>query len=215
MMDFKIVHARAELQVYSVAPIRGFVPPSIVVVGEQLNSVSEILYNGILVSEYVVSSPSRLIVRIPPSQVGKDLMDFKVFSNRPLQNADASLLMEVSRPLKTISGMDRLIQNWMIVFMTTPNSDVFTPTSGGGARAIIGSRTDSKNKSASADLAVAVQKTEAELIKSQAKSFNIPPEEKLLSSSLESVFFDDSTGTISARVQLRNMVNKSAQISLG
>lgn len=214
MNDFRIVHARCLLQVYSISPIRGFNPPSIVVIGDKLNTTSEILYNGILATEFVISSSSRLIVRIPASQVGKDITDFQVFSSKPQLNQDASLIFEVSKPVQKVSGIDRLVQSWMILFMTTPGSDVFVPSSGGGAKAIIGSRTDKKHKSAAADLAVSIDRTARELTKLQSRAKNLPPQEKLLSSSLESVSTDESTGTLSARVRLKNMVNQSANVSL-
>ena len=214
MKDFKIVHARSLLDVYSIAPIRGFSPPSIVVVGTDMSSASEVIYNGVLATEFVVSSSTRLIVRIPPTQVGKDLTDFKVFASKPILRGEASLIMELSKPFQSVSGMDRLVQSWMMVFLTTPGSDVFSPQSGGGAMAIIGSSTDRKNKSAAADLSVAIDRTQAELLRLQAQNRGIPPEERLLSSSLESLVSDDSTGTLSARVQLRNMVNQTAQVSL-
>lgn len=65
MKDFRIVQAKTLLDIYSIAPIRGFNPPSIVVVGSKLNSVSEILYNGVTADEFFVSSDSRIVVRIP------------------------------------------------------------------------------------------------------------------------------------------------------
>ncbi len=214
MNDFRIVHARCLLQVFSISPIRGFNPPSIVVVGDSLNTASEILYNGILATEFFISSSSRIVVRIPPSQVGKDLRDFQIFSSRPKLNNDAALVFEVSKPVQQVSGIDRLVQSWMMLFMTSPGSDVFSPSSGGGARSIIGSRTDRKHKSAAADLAVAIDRTANELTKLQSRAKNIPPQERLLSSSLEAVSTDESTGTLSARVSLKNMVNQSANVSL-
>src|SRR5437016_1346329 len=142
MKDFRIVHARVILNVYSIAPIRGFVPPSIVAIGQDLNTTTEILYNGITVTEFVISSSTRLIIRIPPSQVGKDLLDFQVYSDRPKLTGEAALVLALSKPPQPISGIDRLVQSWMMLFLTTPGSDVFTPNSGGGAQSIIGSRTD-------------------------------------------------------------------------
>lgn len=214
MNDFRIVHARSLLEVFSVTPIRGFNPPSVVVIGDSLNTTSEVLYNGILATEFFISSSSRIVVRIPPSQVGKDLTDFKIFSSKPQLNKDAALVMEVSKPVQKVSGIDRLVQSWMIIFLTSPGSDVFSPSSGGGGRSIIGSRTDRKHKSAAADLAVAIDRTASELTKLQSRARNVPPQEKLLSSSLESVSTDESTGTLSARVRLKNMVNQSANVSL-
>jgi hypothetical protein len=214
MRDFKIVHTRSLLDVYSIAPIRGFSPPSVVVVGADMASASEVIYNGVLATEFIVSSPTRLIVRIPPTQVGKDLTDFKVFASKPVLRGDASLVLELSKPLQSVSGMDRLVQSWMMIFLTTPGSDVFSPQSGGGAMSIIGSPIDRMGKSAAADLSVAIDNTQRELIKLQSQTRGIPPEERLLSSSLESIVSDESTGTLSARVLLQNMVNQTAQVSL-
>lgn len=215
MKDFRIVHARSLLRLTSFAPVRNFSPASIIVTGTDLNYTAEILYNGILATEFAILSSTRMVVRVPPSQIGKDLTDLRVFASRPIQNADATVVLELSKPVQSLSGMDRLIQSWLIVFLTTPGSDVFSPASGGGARAIIGAPTDSKNKSASEGLTLAIQRTEAELLRLQAGKKYIPPQEKLLSSSLETITYDDATGTISARVQLRNMVSESASIALG
>jgi hypothetical protein len=215
MKDFKIVHARSLLDIFSIAPIRGFSPPSIVVLGTDLNFTSEVLYNGIEATEFVISSSTRLIVRIPPSQVGKDLMDLQVYASRPTLRGDASLVMELTKPFKIVSGLDRLVQSWIMIFLTTPGTDVFSPQSGGGARSIVGSRTDRKQKSAAADLAQAIERTQSELIRLQSQNPAVPPEERLLSSSLESLSHDESTGVLSVRILLKNMVNQSANVSLG
>ena len=214
MDDFRIVRAQTLLPIFSVAPIRGFQPASIVAIGKDLNYTSTIFYNGVLVSEFVVSSSTRLIIKVPESQVGKDLLDLKVYSSRPILNNNADLLIGVTKPLQKISGIDRLVQSWLMIFFTSPGSDVFSPQSGGGANTIVGSRTDRKNKSAATDLSIAIQRTEAEILQLQSKMPQIPPEEKLLSSSLEGLANDEATGTLIAQVRLKNMVNQSAQVSV-
>lgn len=214
MKDFRIIQAKTILTIFSISPIRGFNPPSVVVLGSKLNSASELLYNGVPVTEFFVSSDTRLVVRIPPSQVGKDLVDFQAFASVSILNNSASVVLELSKPLKQISGIDRLVQSWMMIFLTTPGSDVFQPSSGGGARAIIGSRTDRRHSSAAADLTVAIDRTESEILRLQSSQRNIPPEEKLLSSDLETLSFDDATGTLSATVRLKNFVNQAANVSL-
>lgn len=214
MIDFRIVRAQTLLNIYSIAPIRGFSPPSIVAIGKDLNFTSTIFYNGVLVSEYVVQSSTRLIIRVPESQVGKDLLDLKVYSSQPLLDNNADLLVGLAQPLQTISGISRLVQSWLMIFFTSPGSDVFSPQSGGGAQTIVGSRTDRKNKSAATDLTIAIQRTETELLQLQSRMPQIPPEEKLLSSSLEGLSNDEATGTLIAKVLLKNMVNQSAQVSV-
>lgn len=214
MRDFRIVQARALLETFSIAPIRGFSPPSVIITGKDLNTTTEILYNGIQAFEFVVSSSTRLIVRIPPSQVGKDLTDLQVFASKPALRGEASLVLELARPVTTVSGLDRLVQSWVMLFLTTPGTDVFTPMSGGGARAIIGSTTNREYKSVGTDLTVSIERTQTELLRLQSQSKGIPPDERLLSSSLESISTDEVTGIVSARVQLRNMVNQAAQVTL-
>lgn len=214
MKDFSIISARILLKVHSLSPIRGFNPVSVVVLGEKLNLTQEVFYNGIKVTEFAVSSPSRLIVRVPTSQIGKDLSDIRIFSSANVAKASATLSFELMRPLKSVEGIERLIQSWMMIFFTTPGSDVFNPKSGGGVRAIVGKATDHKGKGVSADLALAIERTKNELLALQSKNPRIPLSEKLLSASLSGLNFDDSTTTLVATVALKNMLGDQAEVSV-
>lgn len=215
MKDFRIVTAKAALKVTSFSPIRGFYPPSILVVGEKLNQTDEILYNGVQALEFVVSSPSRLVVKVPPSQVGKPFTDLKVLSPVSLAKQDAILSLGLTRPIRTVSGIDRLVQSWVIVFMSTPGTDIFSPKSGGGGLSLVGRTTDRTGKRVTADLATAVENTKQELLRAQAKNQTIPPSERLLTSSLDVVEFDAKTTTLSARINIQNMLGDAAEVSLG
>lgn len=215
MKDFRIITAKVILNVYSVAPVRGFLPPSILVAGEKLDRASEVLYNGISVSEFAVVASNRLVVKIPKSQVGQKFQDIKVLAQVSAAKADATLSLGVTTPPKTVSGIDRLVQSWVIIFMTTPGSDIFTPNSGGGAVAIIGRPTDRSGKGVAADLAIAIERTKQEILRLQAGIQTIPPSEKLLSSSLDSIQYDQASTVTSARVIIQNMIGNSAEVSLG
>lgn len=214
MKDFRIVTAKINLRVTSFTPIRGFYPPSILITGEKLNQADELQYNGVQVDEFVISSPTRIIAKIPPSQVGKRFTDVKVLAPVSIARADALLSLGITRPLKMVSGIDRLVQSWMIIFMTTPGSSVFAPNSGGGGKALIGRSTDKAGKGVAADLSLAIEKTKQELFRVQAENQTIPPSEKLLSSSLDVVEFDAKTTVLSARVNIQNMIGDAAEVSL-
>lgn len=215
MKDLRIVTAKVILTVYSVSPIRGFLPLSIVAIGKRLDLATEVLYNGVTADEFVVSSSTRLIIRIPPSQVGRAFTDLKVLAPVSAAQQEASLSFGIQRPAKTLSGIDRLVQSWVMVFFTTPGSDVFDPESGGGAKSLIGKTTDRAGKNISADLAMAVERTKQELLRLQSRNQNIPPSEKLLSSSLDTVQFDSDTTVLSARINIQNMLGDAAEVSLG
>lgn len=214
MRDFRIVSARILLKVHSVAPIRNFFPPSVIVLGDDLDLTSEVLYNGVTVLEFFKSSSSRLVVRIPDSQVGKSFDSIQVFSSVAIAKRDAVLSLAVRHPVESIQGLDRMIQCWVMIFMTTPGSDVFTPKSGGGGQAIIGRNTDRTGKGVAADLTLAIDRTKTELAQLQAKRGNLPLSEKILSCTLDSTQFDQVTATLSAQVTLKNMLGNQAEVAV-
>ena len=215
MRDYKIVSARTLLNVQSVSPIRGFLPPSIVVIGDKMDLAQDILFNGIPVLDFIVASKSRLVVRIPQSQIGKELKELRVYSSTNLTRLDATLSLALVRPTATVQGMERLIQAWMMVFLTTPGSNAFDPQSGGGGRAIIGRSTDKNHKSVAADLALAIERTKTELIRVQANQQGLPLSERLLTTNLETINFNDETTVLSARVSIKNMLGSQAEMAIG
>lgn len=214
MKDIRIVSARHLLKVHSIAPIRGFLPPSIVVLGYELDKASEVFYNEIQTTEFIIQSSSRLVVRIPEPAVGKDFTSIKVLSSVQASKKNAEISFKLNNPLQSVSGIDRLIQSWLLVFLTTPGSDVFDKQSGGGAQSLIGKTTDRSGKGVSADLALAIERTNSQIIKKQSVAKSVPLSEKLLSSSLDQIVFDSTTGTLSARVSIQNMVGEQAELSV-
>jgi hypothetical protein len=213
MKDFRVTQAKVLLPVQSVAPIRGFLPPSILLVGERLDKATQIVYNGIVAEEFVAQSPTRLVVRIPPSQVGRKLDQLKVVSDVSITRGSAEVVLGIERPLRIAEGIEKLVQSWLLLFLTTPGSDIFSPHSGGGGRALIGTTTDRNHRSAAADLALAVERTRTELVRLQSVT-RVPPSEKLLNTVIESVQFDEDTTTLVAQVSIKNMLGETAEVSV-
>lgn len=214
MKDLRLVSAKTFLDVGSVAPIRGFLPPTVVVTGKDLYRATEIEYNDILVTEFIVAEPNRILVRIPEAQVGKELRTIRVLAPVSVTRSSALVRIGVTTPIQAISGIERLVQAWLILFLSTPGSDIFDRSSGGGALSIVGRATDRGHKSAAAAVAMAVDKAKADLTRKQAQSGRIPLDERLLSTSLDSVSFDPGTSTLRATVSLRNMLGESAAVAL-
>lgn len=214
MKDFRVIRTRSLLTVSAIAPIRGFLPVSILATGKELGQASEIFYNGAFVEEFVVDAPDRLIIRVPSSQVGKNLQELRVYSDTPRPGESVGISLEIVGPLRRIEGIERLVQTWLLVFFTTPGSSIFHPGSGGGARKIIGRTSSTSEGSRTADLAMAVETTQSEVLRRQSTNRQIPPSERLLSSKLESVFFDPTTTSISGRVSLRNMLGENVEFSI-
>jgi hypothetical protein len=215
MIDFQIVNAQTLLPVQSVAPIRGFLPFSVVILGTNLDRTTQVLFNNVEAPSFIVMSKTRLIAQIPVSQVGQPFKSIQVLGDSLLSTSGSALLsLLLTNPPREVSGLSRLVQSWVMIFLTTPGSDVFNPQSGGGGAAIIGRTTDASGSGVAADLANAITNTKNELLRVQSQYPGIPLTEKLLSSNLEAVSFDQSSGTLVANVSLQNMLAQSAQVSL-
>ena len=214
MRDLRVVQTKATLPITSLAPIRNFTPPSIIILGDKFQYAEQVLYNGVEVQEFVISSPQRIVARIPEAQLGMPITSVSVLTMIPSANNTSLLSMGMSKLNRSVSGVDKLVQDWMLLFLTNPGSDIFEPDIGGGARAIIGKPVYGGGTSAMAELSLAVSRTKEQLLRLQAKFPGIPPDERLLSASLTDVRFDNSTTTLTAVVDLQNMVGVSASVTV-
>jgi phage baseplate assembly protein W len=213
VIDFRFIRPRRVLRVQSIAPIRGFSPPSIVVVGDGMEQADEVVINGESTTTFAVSAADRLVVQVPESQVGTPIASIQVFAALPQVDSSAQILMSTDQ-VKKIEGVERLIQSFLIVLLTTPGSDAFEPASGGGLLGLVGRPTDAGGKGIAADVATAVERTKAELLKLQSKNRKIPPSERLLSATLVSVNFDQNSTILSATVEITNSMGDSAQVNV-
>jgi hypothetical protein len=215
MRDLRVTSAKALLRVTSVYPINGFYPPSIGAIGEGLERATEVLYNNIPVTEFVVSASNRLIIRIPDAAINRRIESLNVYAPVSVKDPRAAVSFTVGGPVRYVEGIDRLAQAWLTIFLTTPGSDVWARNSGGGANLIIGRSTDREHSGATADLVIAISRTKNELQQLQAQQPWLPAAEKLLSSGLDSIFFDPKSSTLNAIVSIKNMVGDAAQLGLG
>lgn len=215
MFDLRVVNARVLLPVYAVTPLRGFFPPSLLALGRQFDKADAVEMNDVLAKEFAVTGPDRLVVRIPDILVGKPLYSLRVYSTVAVARADAAIEFGLTKPVQKVSGIDRLVQCWLLLFMTTPGSDIFSPKSGGGARSLIGKSTDRQYHSIATDLAMAAERTKNEMLSAQANVQGLPLSEKLLSSDLTQVFFDKLTSELNAVIAIQNMMGQQAQVTMG
>ena len=213
MIDFRIIRVRSILTVTAYQPLRNFAPPSIMVTGQGLDRTDEVVFNNVPTSEFMVVSSTRLVFKIPTDQVNKPLSMLRVYGLVPGITANGSLSLDAGRALK-IEGSDRLVQSFLLVFMTTPGSDAFSRSSGGGAKSIIGKSTDTSGKVAAADISLCVERTKKELLATQAKDRRIPPSERLLAASVSNVAFNPATTALTATIDLTNALGVSAQFNL-
>lgn len=212
MRDFRIVQAKVALPIRTIVPVRSFLPVSILVSGDGLEQVTEILYNKVRASEFIVQQGGQVLFRVPEGMVGKPLNSLEFFSNQILPGKSQSLSLRVGAQ-KSVSGISRLVQQWVVVFLTTPGSDIFDPASGGGGGSLIGKPHNRDGSSVSADLLLAVNRANDEMRKSQS-SRRVPPDERFSSADISDINFDPQAGELQAVLILKSMVGTSAQVQV-
>jgi hypothetical protein len=215
MRDLRIISAKALLRINTISPIRGFWPPSLFITGVELNKATEIEINETLVGEFIVKDASSLIAKIPESQVGRPITGIRAYTDVAVDLASAPIELALRGPVRSIKGIDRMVQAWMVVFLTTPGSDIFSKNSGGGARSLIGKITDAAHQSVAADLALCIDRTKNDLMRLQMSTPGIPLEERLMSAGLSAISFSPATSVLSATVSLTSMAGGAASLSLG
>ena len=214
MKDFLILHKRVLVEVTNFFPLRGSYPPSILLRGPNLGTATEVLYNGIKCPAFAIDSPTALVAVLPSSQYGEPFKGVQVFSDTSPSGAAVNVSLGISTPLKKVEGIDRLVQTWMLVFLTTPGSSAFDQESGGGGRSLTGGVGSAGGSALVPGLIQAVQRTEAEILRTQSRSGNLPRSERLLISPVESVYYDDRTATVYCQVGIKNYLGELASVSI-
>lgn len=215
MIDIKILTIKDLLPIASVEIAAGVSPISLLITGNRLDQASQILINDTEAAEFVVLSANRLLVKIPVSEINNTIRKIAVIANIPSTNRKSILHFEIGSSLKSIKGLEKLVQAFCKLLIQTPGSDRFRPDEGGGILKLVG-RNVSKGgvNNLQASVVGAISRTRDQFLARQGSNRKIPSDERLLSAIAESVGFDTSTTTLSARISLSAVSGKIAVANL-
>lgn len=138
-VDYQVLEYRdsapvREVGIYSKAPL------TLDVRGDAFRDVSAVLVNGVRSPEFIVLSPSRLLAQVPTSQVSSKIGSVAVLvaQGRVLPRSVISFQAVVTAGKRTV-GFTHLVQSYLKLLLTSPGSDIFSPSSGGGLLSLVGS----------------------------------------------------------------------------
>lgn len=215
MIDLKILTIRDLLPINSVEYAANVTPLSLLITGDDLRGASEVLINDIDSPEFAVLSSGRILAQVPTSERQSTLRKVAVIANVPTTTRKSLLHFEVGSSIRSIKGLEKMVQAFCKLLLQTPGTDRFRPTEGGGLLKLIGrnvSKGDTKTLQAS--VMGAVTRTRDQFITRQGADRRIPADEKLLSATTDAVGFDPSTTTLSARIALSAVSGKLAVANL-
>lgn len=121
------------------------------------------------------------------------------------------LQVGISRPPAEVSGIDLLVQNVALLFMTNGGRSIVTPDRAGGLRDLIGVNFDIEDPSELfADVRTMVNMVERQIKEEQVRTAR-PPSERLQSLQLIDIIPDDEEPIIEVVVAVINEEHQQAQ----
>lgn len=214
-MDIQVTYLRDVLTVDSVDEVPGMVPRTLDVRGPNFKNVVKIEINEEEAPTYVVMSKSRVLVQVPESQEKETIRTLAVLSSDFTKTRASQVKFEFTNHPRKLSGLQKLIQTFLLYLLRTPGTDVWYPKSGGGVQKLIGAHFSKSNVGGvTAAFSTAVSRTRTQIISLQASNTRLPSNEKLGAVNVLSAVFDAQQTALLARVELVSQAGQRAIVGL-
>ena len=174
--------------------------------GKNFDRVAAVVLNGVEL-QYIPVTPSRLYAVMPDNMVGQTIRSLNVITDRDSFTNTSLYSFELGSPAP-YSGTEKLVFQFIKVLMTTPGTDLFDRSLGGGMRTIAGKAVrDSQSLLAQV---IATILNVAEQIRQRDAKLDLPPEETLQSVEIISADFAKGDPTsVSVFIRVRSQSDRS------
>jgi hypothetical protein len=110
-----------------------------------------------------------------------------------------------------VSGILKLVQQFLRLLFTTPGTDIFSPSMGGAALRNVGTTFSAgRGGSIVGDFVLAVKTTNKQMVAIQSRNPRLPRDERLLSATVSSAAFDQSTTSLIVSVEILSQAGSAA-----
>lgn len=194
-------------------PELGSALPSIIrLTGENFDRATDVIINGVTV-QFSILSRTMVLATLPITLARATITSLQVLNDRENFSNTSMFSFEFGKHLDIISGLNKVIAQFIKVLMTTPGSDSFDKTLGGGLQKLPGS-TSRAPYAALTKVALMLVNTAVSI---QQRQFNlsIPNEEKL--QSVEVLYIDfvkGDTTSIDVKIKVNTLAKTNIPISL-
>ena len=205
MKDIKIARFKNPLKVSSVTRLSNNITA---IKGEGFLEANEVYINEISQRSYIILSDKEIAVNFPGDE---KILNVAVLTEQLILNQPNLTFFEIGPSFKSIEGMSKLIQNFIVPLMRTPNTNKFD-TFGGGMLKLPGKLMTNAGGNIKADIVNAVERTKNYLINKQNR-LNIPLAEKLLDVRVVAVSLD-ADHNMSVAVTITNKAGESSNVTI-
>jgi len=143
---------------------------------------------------YTVISPNLIHVELPAAMSDQVISKIIVLGNTSILYETSSIEFSLVS-ITPVQGISGVVQQFLKLFLTTPGTDLFNRSSGGGIKNMAGiTLNDPARQGIAVKLMVAAKKCTEEIRASQSICTSIPPEERLVDVAIGSVSFREESG---------------------
>lgn len=216
MVDLQVIEISDILRVVSVDILPQSDPPTIKIRGKDFNSAQRVLINEVESPDIVIISGRELLAQMPPTEITTPLRSIVVTSSR-LTNTDRSeISFRLGDTPKSMAGLTLLIQQFLVLMLRAPGTDIFSPRVGGGLLRAVGRQISSPSSSTLvADLEVAVSRTRQQIMTLQAKNTRLSMTERLAYARVVDAKFQAAELSLVGRIAIGNQASEGSVVGLG
>ena len=210
-VDFQVVFPQELVTLSSVRILPGITPRTLDLTGRDFRSIDEVLVNGVASPDVVVLSKTRALAQVPAVFVRQTITSVSVISTSLSVTSRSLLRFRIGHTPSKVSGILRLMQLFLKMLLTTPGTDIFAPSTGGGILSRIGA-TFGKDEGGAivSDFIVAVGSTQRQIMAIQSRDPSLSRDERLLSAKVLSGGFNKNEAALVVSVELTSQALKAA-----
>jgi hypothetical protein len=213
--DLGVVEPQELLRVSEIRVVPALAVRTLDIVGEDFQSVDEVLVNDVPSPDVVVLGPTRLLAEVPDAVKGSTVTSVTVLSRRLALSDKSFIRFRVSPTSSKVRGELGLMQKFLKLLFTTPGTDIFAPKLGGAGLRTLG---QNFGKEEGADIVssfiVSVETTKRQMIQLQSRNPSLPPDERLLSASVVQAGFNRNETALVVSVEILSQAGRQAKARL-
>jgi hypothetical protein len=208
-MDLRVIHLRKVLPVTRMLDVPG--PPHVLyITGPEMEGAASVEINGNRGYSWRSVGPRMISVDLPLMFM---IQTVAVLGQEMGTAREAEIFFGFTELMSMTSGIQKLAQDWLKRFLTTPGTDPFSRKSGGGGQEILKKSSAAEGLFNSA-LLIAVRSTNEQLIARQAIDIAMPSSEKLLNAKLLKVTVDPDRTGYTADIEILSQAGNRVQVGL-
>lgn len=216
--DIQVISVVDDLQIISVEDIEGAEPRTLRLIGRGgFNSAQRVIINDYGINTFVVVTDTVLLVAPGDTfdSVAVEDMNLVVVSSSLTSTRRVRLFFGPTVRLKSVTGIQKLIQHIVKVLLTNVGTNRFRLQEGGNLLKLTSfPLTPASRPRIITALSQAVSSTETQIIAAQAAQRGLTLDERLLGLALGNVVFDDGTLEVQATIRLTTYRGRSVAVPL-